>query len=64
MTLASMGKEALGPVKVQCPSVGECQGRKWVWVDGWVGEHPQKQGEEEGDREFQGELRKEITFEM
>jgi hypothetical protein len=29
-----------------------------------VGEHPQKQGEEEGDREFQGELRKEITFEM
>jgi hypothetical protein len=23
---ASMGGEALGPVKVQCPSVGECQG--------------------------------------
>jgi hypothetical protein len=24
--LASMGVEALGPVMVQCPSVGECQG--------------------------------------
>jgi hypothetical protein len=23
-----MGKEALGPVKAQCPSVGECQGQE------------------------------------
>jgi hypothetical protein len=23
-----MGKEALGPVKVLCPSIGECQGQE------------------------------------
>jgi hypothetical protein len=26
--LASMGGEALGPVKALCPSVGECQGQE------------------------------------
>jgi hypothetical protein len=31
---ASMGGEALGPVKAQCPSVGECVGRG-VGVGGW-----------------------------
>ena len=36
-----MGKEALGPVKAQCPSVGECHGRK-EGVGGWMGEHPHK----------------------
>jgi hypothetical protein len=28
--LASMGVEALGPEVVQCPDVGEGQGREWV----------------------------------
>jgi hypothetical protein len=27
-----MGKEALGPVKIICPSTGECQDCKWEWV--------------------------------
>ena len=36
-----MGGEALGPVKAQCPSVGECQGRK-TGMDGGVGEHPHR----------------------
>jgi hypothetical protein len=29
-----MGGEALGPVEVLCPSIGECQGQEWEWV-GW-----------------------------
>jgi hypothetical protein len=33
--LASMGGEALGPVKAQCTSVGECEGRV-VGVSGLV----------------------------
>jgi hypothetical protein len=32
---SSMGVEALGPVKVLCPSIGDCQGQNWEW---WVGE--------------------------
>jgi hypothetical protein len=60
--LASMRGEALGPVKAQCPSVGECQGRE-VGVDGWVGEHPHRS--RGGDREFlEGKLGKELTLEM
>jgi hypothetical protein len=31
---ASMGGEALGPVKFLCPSVGKCQDQEWEWV-GW-----------------------------
>ena len=32
-----MGGEALGPEKVRCPSVGECQDREAGWeVDGLV----------------------------
>ena len=31
-------KEVLGPVKTHCPSIGECQDRKWEWV----GEHPHR----------------------
>jgi hypothetical protein len=34
-----MGREALGPVKALCLSVGECQGRE-VGVGGWEGGHP------------------------
>ena len=33
-----MGGETLGPVKAQCPSVGECQSRE-AGMGGWVGEH-------------------------
>jgi hypothetical protein len=29
-----MGGEALKPVKVLCPSIGECQGQEGEWV-GW-----------------------------
>jgi hypothetical protein len=29
-----MGGETLGPVKVLCPSIGECQEQEWEWV-GW-----------------------------
>jgi hypothetical protein len=48
---SSMGGEALGPVKVLCPSVGECQGQevgvgglvsrgrgKGIWGGGFQGE--------------------------
>ena len=40
-----MEGEALGPVGVRCPSVGECQGRKDA-VGGWVVD---RQGEGEWD---------------
>jgi hypothetical protein len=51
-----MGGEALGPVKVLCPSIGECQGQEWEWVDWGAGK---------GDRGFsEGKLGKRITFKM
>jgi hypothetical protein len=51
--------EALGPVKVLCPSIGECQGQEAG--SGWV----EEQGEGREDREFsEGKLGKGITFEM
>ena len=56
-----MGGEALDPVNVLCPSIGECQDQKWEWV-GWgaVGE-----GERGEDRGFsERKLGKEIAFEM
>jgi hypothetical protein len=31
---SSMGGEALGLVKLLCPSIGECRARKREWV-GW-----------------------------
>jgi hypothetical protein len=31
---SSMGGEALGPVKVLCSNIGECQDQEWKWV-GW-----------------------------
>jgi hypothetical protein len=34
-----MGGQALGPVKAQCPGVGECQGVE-AGVGGWVREYP------------------------
>jgi hypothetical protein len=53
-----MGGEALGPVKVLCPSVGECQGQE-ARVGGLGG----REGEGKGDFS-EGKLGKEITFEM
>jgi hypothetical protein len=51
-----MGGEALGPVKVLCPSIGECQSQEWEWV-GWIAGG--------GWRGFlEGKLGKGITFEM
>jgi hypothetical protein len=53
-----MGGEALGPVKVLCPSIGECQDQEWEWV-GWG------PGGGGGDRGYlEGYLEKGITFEM
>jgi hypothetical protein len=54
-----MGGEALGPVKVLCPSIGECQGQE-AGVGG-LG----NRGSGGGDRGFsKGKLGKGITFEM
>jgi hypothetical protein len=53
-----MGGEALGPVKVLCPSIGDCQDQE-AGVDG-LGS---RRGG--GDRGFlEGKLGKGITFEM
>jgi hypothetical protein len=64
---ASMGEEALCPVKVQCSIVGECQGRE-AGVSGLVGEHPHRsRGRVDGIEGLLGGGRvsgKEITFEM
>jgi hypothetical protein len=62
--LTSMGEEPLGPVKAQCPRVGECQSGE-AGVDGWVGEHPHRSTGRGKSREFpEGKLEKGITFEM
>jgi hypothetical protein len=55
-----MGGEALGPVKVLCPSVGECQGQE-VEVGG-SGSRRRGEGRERGFSE--GKTGKGITFEM
>ena len=39
-----MGGEALGLVKAQCPSVGECQDRE-AGVGGWVKQYPHRSRE-------------------
>jgi hypothetical protein len=49
-----MGGEALGPVKVLCPSEGECQGQE-AGVGGLVNK---------GRRFLEEKPRKGITFEM
>jgi hypothetical protein len=54
----SMGGEALGPVKDQCPSIGECQDQK-VGMGGLV-----SRGSREGVGVLEGKLGKGITFEM
>jgi hypothetical protein len=52
-----MGREALDPVKVLCPSVGECQDQEWERVGCGAGGG--------GNRGFsEGKLEKGITFEM
>jgi hypothetical protein len=57
--VSSMGGQALGPVKVLCPSIGECQGQE-AGVGGLV-----SRGRGAGDRGFsEWKLGKRITFEM
>jgi hypothetical protein len=54
-----MGGETFGPVKVLCPSIGECQDQK-AGVGG-LG----NRGKEEGIEDIlEGKLGKGITFEM
>jgi hypothetical protein len=54
-----MGGEALGPMKVLCPSVGDCQGQE-AGKDGLV-----SRGRGIRDSGFsEGRLRKGIAFEM
>jgi hypothetical protein len=54
-----MGGEALGPVMVLCPSIGECQHQ-----EAGMGEM-MSMGREEGIGDFlEGKLEKGITFEM
>jgi hypothetical protein len=53
-----MGGEALGPVKVLCPSIGDCQGQE-AGVGGLVS---RGRGRDMGD--FEGKLGKGITLEM
>jgi hypothetical protein len=56
--LASMGIEAFGRVKAQCPSVGEFQGSE-AGMGGWVGEHPHKsRGRGRGQEVWRGKIRK------
>jgi hypothetical protein len=55
-----MGGETLGPMNVQCPSIGECQDRE-ARVGGLVNGGEGRRW----DSEFSGRnLRKRITFEM
>ena len=49
---SSMGREALGPVKVLCPSIGECQGQEAGMGGFW------SRGRERGQEIFRGETRK------
>jgi hypothetical protein len=46
-----MGREALGPVEVRCPFVGECQGGE-TGVCGWVGSTLIEAGERGQDRKI------------
>jgi hypothetical protein len=36
--MSSLGGETLGPKKVLCPIIGECQDWEWEWVDWGAGE--------------------------
>ena len=53
-----MGGEALSPVKVLCPSIGECQNQEWEWVGLGAGAGGRDRGFSEG------KLGKGIAFEM
>jgi hypothetical protein len=53
--------DALGPERVRCPNVGECQGRK-AGVDGYMVKRQGERGWGEGVSE--GRPDKGITFEM
>jgi hypothetical protein len=53
-----MGEEALGPVQVLCPSIGECQGQE----AGVGGLWSRRRGE--GMGVLEGKPEKGITFEM
>jgi hypothetical protein len=56
---SSMGREALGPVKVLCPTIEECQGQE-AGVVGFI-----SRGRGRGIREFsEGKLGKRIIFEI
>jgi hypothetical protein len=46
-----VGGKALGPVKAQCPRVGECQGKE-VGVAGWVEDHTYRSREGGGIGNF------------
>jgi hypothetical protein len=48
-----MGGEALGPVKVLCPSIGECQGQE-AGVGGLGSRVVTYKGEGEGIGDFHG----------
>jgi hypothetical protein len=62
--VASMGGEALGPVKARCPSVGECQGGEGGGC-GWVGNTLIESGEREMEYRFvEWKPGKGIKFEM
>jgi hypothetical protein len=63
--VASMGEEAFGPVKAQCPRVGNVRAGRQEQVDGW-GHTFIEAGGGGWDRGFLGggELGKGITFEM
>jgi hypothetical protein len=58
LSWSSLGREALGPVKVLCPSIGECQDQEWEWMVGEQGERGR------GRRFLEGKLGKVITFEI
>jgi hypothetical protein len=55
----SVGGEVLRPKGTQCPSIGECQGRK-TGVGGWMGEHPHRGRGRGGNKGFlKGDLERE-----
>ena len=54
-----MGREALGPVKVLCPSIGECLGQ-----EGGVSALGSRRSRKEDKAFSEGKLEKRITFEM
>jgi hypothetical protein len=60
-----MGEQALGHLKAQCPSAGECECREQVVV-GWMEVHPYRHRRRVDGISVSGgvELGKRIIFEM